>query len=143
MSKKVLESYLNNLFEQDDRIPYKRDPKKTVEMVFDVGVATACVILPGGIVVFAIYKLIRDMNRKCAVSCKDEKFKRLCYHKCNLESLKQAERLIKPELNKCLKTTNPDKCRKFLWKELLKLREKIIDVQIKIDRETRRVNSKK
>jgi len=143
MSKKSLEVYLNYLNEQDDRIKYRKDPKKLIAKVFDIGIASACMVFPGGVIAFAIYKLIRDMNIKCTINCKDDKFKRLCYHTCNLKSLEQAERLIKPELNKCLKTDKPNKCRKVLWKELIKIREKKVDVQDKINREIRRLKNKK
>ncbi len=95
-------------------------PSPPVKRALSIGLSTATLVMPGGLIINAAAKYMLDSyNYKCELSCqKDESIKRelkgLCSNKCKVSSIAYVLAKIKGELGKCDATKNPRKCRKKL-----------------------------
>jgi len=117
----------------------------------DKTMITTAVVAPGGIGIYAIYKLLTMYNYKCGIHCrnkKDELDKKLCYKLCDVQSIEKTIKDVKSELNDCWYSKNSKKCRKStisylqnLYDRLEKSKIKLINYQFKI-KERNKKNAK-
>lgn len=108
--------------------------KLKTKQILKTGIATAAVVIPGGIAIgSSINYLIDSYNSKCEISCKGKPNIDLCYKICKYNAIKQVTKMLESEYKKCDQTKNMLKCRKKIRSLLSDQRKKLIKAKYSLD----------